>query len=395
VPGRAEVQPAFLEHSRRGEGDGVHVREAGEHGDDVDPAIAEVVLGGRDGEDHDGEQAAEDQRRLQLRRVALLRKLLPVSGASKPQHHAQHDRRDQHGGDRRGQGGDVLRRHHRKLDQHAAIHHRRRQHDHQHRRVMQRLVVRGTTRSRHGGCRARDQPSDDSAEHRAGALAHQLVRHVPAQAHRDHQHHHQPDLARVEHVERTVRFIREHRKNDERDECELHDRADVSVADPRGQAVQRRLEMKQDGDAGAHGDGRRARQLIVSEPGARKKHHDDGDFRRDARAVLAVAHQRHVAHEHRGDYAEQRCGDDPPAKLHREHRRHRSRQRDQRECPESREARFLALALQTDEKTQPERDAKIGERGREVHHSQRNGGQGHALIGRERRKVSKDVLWGA
>ena len=169
----------------------------------------------------------------------------------------------------------------------------------------------------HRGGGGRDQPAEQAGGEQAAALPEQSRRDVGGQADAHDQHHHQPDLERVEDLVAVERAVGQERQDDEPDENEAEDRAGVVLADARHQTVERLAMVQEDrdhaGDDDALGD------EAGAERGADREHHQRRHLGGDPdRARVAPARRVDLAPgadaDHDGD-GEQRRRDEPAAET--------------------------------------------------------------------------------
>ena len=100
----------------------------------------------------------------------------------------------------------------------------------------------------HCGGGGRDQPAQQAGGEEAATAAQQTRRDVGRQADADDQHHHQPDLERIEDLVAVEGAVGQEREDDERDQNESEDRARVVLADARHQTVERLATVQEDGN---------------------------------------------------------------------------------------------------------------------------------------------------
>ena len=216
----------------------------------------------------------------------------------------------------------------------------------------------------HRGGGRRDEPAEQTGDDEAAALSQQSRRDVGGQADAHDQHHHQPDLERVEDLVAIERAVGQQREDDEPDENEAEDRARVVLAEAGHQTVERLSTVQEDGNH-AGGD-----DALGDEAGAERGAHREHQERRHLggdpdRALVAPARRVDLAPGADADHdrdGEQRRRNEPSAESRREQRRDRSQQRDERERADAGDRAARPLSLQTDQESQPERDRQVGER---------------------------------
>ena len=107
---------------------------------------------------------------------------------------------------------------------------------------------------------ARHQAAEQTEQRRTIPPTDDAQREIAGEAHAGYQHHHEPDLARVEGGIGAERAVRQDRQDDERHHGELQDGHQVAPLEVLRQAVQLGLEIEQDGG----GDRQHHRQAIES-----------------------------------------------------------------------------------------------------------------------------------
>ena len=209
--------------------------------------------------------------------------------------------------------------------------------------------------------RARDEAAEQARDPDAVLGAEQLHQQVAREVQPRDQHHHQPDLVRVHHVEgrRPEVLVRNEGQDDDAHDRELERRLDVRRLDAARELVQPLLQREH--AAARHGEAGRERHLAAQAQVAEQ----EGEQRRDLGGDSEVPPRRAdgVGHGHEpGNSHEEREGE--PRLLERllEVGGQGARERDQPEGPHPGEAALLALlalALEAEQHAEPERRGEL------------------------------------
>ncbi len=203
---------------------------------------------------------------------------------------------------------------------------------------------------------AGDRSSEDACEHRPHLLTQELVTEIPDEADSDDQHHHQPDLAGIEHIQRPVGAIWENRKDDQGDDHEPHDGGHVGVAEASSESGESRLSVEKHGHRST--DGEPELRRAENQKGPEPKHEEDRDLGRDSRILIARAQLDHVPDDHHRCDGEKSRSHHPPPEHASEERRQSSEQGDQRERPDAGDRALGAFTLHADQQPEPQGDSQ-------------------------------------
>ncbi len=168
----------------------------------------------------------------------------------------------------------------------------------------------GMAREHHGRRGRRSEAAENAKHRRAVPGADDAQGEVAGQRQAGNEHHHPPDLARVDRVVGPEILARQDGQDDEGENGELQDGVDVLRRRPLAQLLELGLEIEQHGGRDGQHDGQRR----VAEPDCRTEAvgHDDSRFRREA-AVLLLLLRREIGGDHRPGNDQQANGEQPGA----------------------------------------------------------------------------------
>ena len=134
---------------------------------------------------------------------------------------------------------------------------------------------------------ARHQAAQDAGQQQPAPHPGQPPRHIARQADAGDQHHHQPDVKRVERAIGAIRLIGQHGQDDGTDDAELQHRADVGGRQLAGCPFQFALEVQQRGHRDADADDQHRVAVAV---GGTQQEHGDRSHGRCGAGVVRTCH---------------------------------------------------------------------------------------------------------